>query len=282
MHPRRSRLILPAAAVALFLAGCTAPNAGPGAPGAAQTAAAEENFNDPFEETNRAVFGFNQAVDNAVLVPVAKTYRTVLPPPVRQSVHNILRNLNGPVIFANDVLQGQLGLAGDTLGRVALNTTIGVGGVFDVATPIGIPHHANDLGITLANWGFGEGPYVILPVLGPSNPRDLVGMVGDSFADPASYFAAQNQLYWAILTRTAVSGIDVRARNIESLADIEKTALDYYATIRSLYRQRRAAQIRHEKSNLPNPSPIGGDGGVDPAISYFFANPPTAPEAPPK
>jgi phospholipid-binding lipoprotein MlaA len=287
MRARRLRSILPATIVAaLALSACAAPGATPGAapgatpgaPGAAQVASAEENFNDPIEETNRAIFSFNQGVDEAVLIPVAKAYRTVLPPPVRQSVHDILRNLNGPVIFANDVLQGQLGLAADTLGRVAINTTIGVGGMFDVATRIGIPHHSNDLGITLATWGFGEGPYLILPLLGPSNPRDVVGMVGDSFADPASYFAAQNQLYWAILTRTGVSGIDVRSRNIENLADIEKTALDYYATIRSLYRQRRAAQIRHEKSDLPNPTPVqGGDGGSDPAISYFLAKPPTSP-----
>jgi phospholipid-binding lipoprotein MlaA len=261
------------------LSGCAAPNAGQTAPGSAQAAAAAENFNDPFEETNRAIFGFNQAVDHAVLIPVSKTYRTVVPPPMRQSIHDFLQNLNGPVIFANDVLQGQLGLAGDTLGRLAVNTTIGVGGMFDVATPIGIPYHSNDLGITLATWGVAEGPYVMVPVLGPSNPRDIVGMIGDSFADPADYFAGQHHLWYAALARTAVSGIDVRSRNIESLADIEKTSLDFYATIRSLYRQRRAAQIRHEKSNLPNPTPVqGGDAGADPAISYFFAKPSTSRE----
>ena len=277
MRASRLRMILPAvAAGALALAGCAAPGAGSGAGGAAQAASAEENFNDPWEETNRAIFGFNQAVDNALLVPAAKTYRTVLPPPVRQSVHNVIQNLNSPVVFANDVLQGQAGLAANTLGRVTLNSTIGAGGLFDVATPIGIPHHSNDLGITLATWGIGEGPYVILPVLGPSNPRDIAGQIGDSFADPADYFLAADHLYWAIATRTVVSGIDVRSRNIESLADIEKTALDYYATIRSLYRQRRAAQIRHEESTLPNPSPVQGSdaGPSSPSISYSFAQTP--------
>lgn len=284
MRASRLRLILPVTAAAvLALSGCTAPSAGPGAgpggpgaAGAAQTASAGEDFNDPLEETNRAIFGFNQAVDDAFLVPVAKTYRTVLPPPMRQSIHDIIRNLNGPVIFAHDVLQGEFELAGNTLGRLALNTTLGVGGLFDVATPIGIPHHSNDLGITLARWGIPEGPYVMMPVLGPSNPRDIVGMIGDGFADPADYFLAQNNLYWAIFTRAAVSGVDVRSRNIENLADIEKTALDYYATIRSLSRQRRAAQIRHEKSDLPNPTPTqGSDAGPNPAISYFFAKPQT-------
>jgi phospholipid-binding lipoprotein MlaA len=280
MHASRLRLIRPAVVAAILsLAACAAPGAGAGPAGQPQAAA--EDFNDPWEETNRAIFSFNQAVDEAVLVPAAKTYRTVLPPPVQQSVHNIIQNLNGPVIFANDVLQGQFGLAANTLGRVALNSTLGAGGLFDVATPIGIPHHSNDLGITLATWGVAEGPYVMVPVLGPSNPRDLVGQVGDSFADPADYFLAADHLYWAIATRTVVSGVDVRSRNIENLADIEKTALDYYATIRSLYRQRRAAQIRHEQSNLPNPSPVqGGDAGpISPAISYSFAQTPKPREA---
>ncbi len=274
------RLTLTAAfAAALAVAGCAVPGA-PGASlgaslGATQSAALDDSFNDPLEETNRAIFAFNQAVDQAVLIPVAKTYRTVLPPPVRQSVHDFLQNLNGPVIFGNDLLQGRFGLAADTLGRLAINTTLGIGGMFDVATPIGIPHHSNDLGVTLATWGFAEGPYVVVPVLGSSNPRDLIGKIGDSFADPGDYVAAQHNLLWASLARAAVSGIDVRSRNIENLADIEKTALDYYATIRSLYRQRRATQIRHERSTLPNPTPVqGSDGGPLPGISYRFANTP--------
>lgn len=267
MRARRLPLILPGLlAAVLALAGCTAP--------VVQTAGADD-FNDPLEETNRAIFGFNQAVDHAVLVPAAKTYRTVVPPPMQQSIHDFLQNLNGPVIFANDVLQGQFGLAGDTLARTAINTTVGVGGMFDVAKTMGIPFHSNDMGITLANWGIAEGPYVMMPVLGPSNPRDIVGSIADGFADPGDYVAGQHHLYYAILARRVTSGIDVRSRNIENLAEIEKTSLDYYATIRSLHRQRRAAQIRHEQPNLPNPTPVqGGDAGPDPAISYFFAHSP--------
>jgi phospholipid-binding lipoprotein MlaA len=138
------------------------------------------------------------------------------------------------------------------------------------------------MGITLATWGFADGPYVVIPILGPSNVRDLIGQVADSFADPGDYFAGQHHLLWAAIARSATSGIDVRSRNIESLADIEKTALDYYATIRSLYRQRRAAQIRHEQPNLPNPTPIGGDGGSEPAISYTVAPSAKSPEVPAK
>jgi len=275
MRLRRLPLILPGLfAAVLVLSGCVAPQSAP--PGAVQAAADE--FNDPLEETNRALFGFNQVVDRNLLVPVAKAYRTVLPQPVQQSLHDFLQNLDGPVVFANDVMQGELGLAADTLGRVAINTTVGVGGMFDVATRIGIPHHSNDMGITLATWGVGEGPYLMIPVLGPMNPRDLAGKVGDSFLDPGDYVAAQHHVFWASIARAAASGIDTRARNIEGLADIEKTALDYYATIRSLYRQRRAAQIRHEKSNLPNPTPSLGDAGPYPPISYSIAHSPRSHE----
>jgi phospholipid-binding lipoprotein MlaA len=270
MRVRRLPLILCGlVAAGLAVSGCVAP----GTPGAAQIAGAADDFNDPFEDTNRGIFNFNQAVDENVLVPVAKTYRTVVPPPMRQSLHDFLQNLDGPVIFANDLLQGEVALAGNTLGRLLVNTTIGVGGMFDVAKLMGIPYHSNDLGITFAVWGFRAGPYVVVPILGPSNPRDLVGQVGDGFADPGNYVAGTLHHYmWAVVARTATAGIDERSRNIESLADIERTALDNYATIRSLYRQRREAQIRHEQSNLPNPVPVqGSDGAPDPSLSYSLA-----------
>ena len=279
MRARRFSLIMPGLLAGLLAAsGCTAPAASQRGP---VQAASVDDFNDPLEETNRAIFNFNQAVDQTVLVPAAKTYRTVVPPPMQQSIHDFLQNLNNPVIFANDVLQGQLGLAGQTLARTAINTTVGVGGMFDVAKTMGIPHHSNDMGVTLATWGFAEGPYIMVPVLGPSNPRDIIGSVVDGFADPGDYVAGQHHLYYAILARRVTSGIDVRSRNIENLADIEKTSLDYYATIRSLHRQRRAAQIRHEHSDLPNPTPVqGSDAGPKPAISYSIAHSPKVHEVP--
>jgi phospholipid-binding lipoprotein MlaA len=268
MHLRRLPLILSGLfAGVLALSGCAAP----GAPGVVQTADANaENFNDPWEDTNRAVFGFNQTVDRNVLVPAAEAYRTVVPGPVRQTLHEFLRNLNGPVIFANDVLQGRPELAANTLGRLALNTTIGFGGIFDVATQLGVPYHTNDFGITLANWGFVSGPYVIVPVLGPSNPRDLVGQAVDGYIDPGNYVAGQHHLIGAVVARTATSGIDLRSRNIETLAEIEKTALDYYATIRSLYRQRREAEIRHEQTNLPSVG-FGGSDAAPASMSYTIS-----------
>jgi phospholipid-binding lipoprotein MlaA len=235
-------------ALGLVLSSCAAP--GPSTAGG-------EGFNDPIEDTNRAIFGVNQDIDKAVILPVAKAYRTVVIPPMRQAFHDFMQNLNGPVVFANDLLQGQFRLAGNTLGRMAINTTMGMGGMFDFATQFGVPYHANDLGITLATWGFDEGPYLVLPVLGPSNPRDLIGEIGDGFADPGDQVASAYHRLWASVARAVVSGIDERSRNIEALDDIERTSLDFYATIRSLYRQRRAAQIRHEDQNLPNPAPLG-------------------------
>jgi phospholipid-binding lipoprotein MlaA len=111
-------------------------------------------------------------------------------------------------------------------------------------------------------------------VLGPSNPRDLIGQVGDGFADPGDYVAAAHHRLWASVARALASGLDERSRNIETLEDIERTSLDFYATIRSLYRQRRAAQIRHEEQNLPNPAPVQGNLAPSPAMSYSVATVP--------
>jgi phospholipid-binding lipoprotein MlaA len=272
MPDRRSPALLGAFLLtAVALAGCAAPNAsGPNQVAAAEAESAEANNNDPWENTNRDIFAFNQAVDQAVLVPVADTYRNVLPDGFRTAVHNVLRNLDGPVVFLNDVLQAQPKLAGDTLLRFVMNTTMGLGGLLDFGTLAGVPYHSNDLGITLAVWGFPDGGYLVIPVLGPSSPRDAVGRVGDGFADPGNIVAGQHHLLWASFARAGAEGIDERSRNIETLADIEKTSLDYYATIRSLYRQRRAAQIRHENTNLPNVTPVQG-GDSPPAMTYTFS-----------
>ncbi|HEX3860427.1 MAG TPA: VacJ family lipoprotein [Stellaceae bacterium] len=256
-------------AIGLAASGCAAPASSGGAPGSAQTAA-DDGFNDPYENTNRAIFDFNTSVDHAVLAPVARTYRTVLPQPVRQSVHDFLQNLNGPVIFANDVLQGDPKLAGTTLARLAVNTTVGVGGMFDVASRMGLPYHWNDLGVTLGTWGIGEGPYLVVPVFGPSNPRDLVGKVGDGFADPGNIVAGNANVLWATFARAAADGVDQRQRNLDSLEQIERTSLDYYATIRSLYRQQRQAEMRHEHFDLPGAAPAS-EAKPEPAMTYTVA-----------
>jgi phospholipid-binding lipoprotein MlaA len=202
--------------------------------------------NDPLESVNRGIFSFNVALDRNVVKPVAQGYRDVLPQAVRDSIHNFFTNLRSPVIMFNDAIQGEGKLAGDTFGRMWLNTILGLGGIFDVATRSGIPFHDADFGQTFGVWGVAPGPYVMLPVLGPSNPRDAVGAVAGWYADPANGVASAEGEGWVAYPRAAVEGIDLRSRNIDILDRIESTSLDYYATIRSLYNQRRAAQIRHE------------------------------------
>lgn len=280
MHFYQTSFTRPGRLLALVLGLATRGFLPPGPAAAQQVAAqppapigAEENFNDPFETTNRAIFDFNTHVDKIVLVPVANAYRAVLPEPVRDSVHDFMRNLNGPIIFANDVLQAEPSLAATTMTRFLVNSTVGIGGLFDVASKLNLAYHSNDLGVTFAVWGFGAGPYLMLPVLGPSSVRDGLGEVGDSFGDPGNMIASNNGYLWASFARGGVQGIDTRSRNIESLADIERTSLDYYATIRSLYRQRRAAEIRHEQSNVPSVSPVGGDDTPAAPISYQVAPP---------
>ena len=246
MSRRPCRLALAQALVvlALFLAGCAGQPAKPGQVG---------EYDDPFENTNRSIFRFNQAVDRHVLVPVAKGYRAVFPEPARDSIHAFFRNLRGPIIFVNDVLQGEGNYAGDTFARFLLNTTLGIGGLIDVAGRIGVPYHEQDFGITFGVWGIGPGPYLVVPILGPSDPRDLMGSVAEDFGDPWNQLASDNGFLYLTFVRGAVSGIDQRSRYLDTLADLERTSLDYYATLRSIYFQRRAALIRHEKTNLPHP-----------------------------
>jgi phospholipid-binding lipoprotein MlaA len=210
--------------------------------------------NDPFEKTNRSIFAFDQAIDHAVARPVAVFYNHAVPGFARDGIHNVLSNLGEPVTFGNDVLQGSPDRAGQTLGRVVINSTLGVGGLVDVAAKMGIPPHDEDFGQTLGVWGVGEGPYLVLPLAGPSNPRDATGMVADYFMDPLTYISWNNStLYNGI--RTGLGFIDLRARNVETLDQIERTSVDLYATTRSLYRQHRNAEIRNgapDTENLPN------------------------------
>ena len=248
--PRPLRLTLSRLTLTLLLllSGCAA--AGRHADPAA------EDFNDPFENANRSIFNFNQKVDRAVLAPVAKGYRAALPPKVREALRHFFENLRGPIILTNDLLQGNGDLAGKTAVRFVVNSTVGFAGFFDVAgRRLGIPYHYQDFGLTFAVWGVGEGPYLVVPILGPNNPRDLSGTVAEAFADPWDIMAGNAHYLWAPIARHALSGIDERSQYIDELANIERTSLDYYATIRSLYRQRRDALIHHKEENLPpNPS----------------------------
>jgi phospholipid-binding lipoprotein MlaA len=206
--------------------------------------------NDPYETYNRDVFDINMKVDKAVAKPVAKFYNHAVPQVARNGVHNLLVNLNKPVTFGNDLLQGEPSRAGQTLGRFAINSTIGVVGIVDVASMIGIPDHTEDFGQTLAVWGAGEGPYLMLPFLGPDPPRDLAGDVGDMFMDPLTYIRFHGSDTWSVV-RGGVSVLDMRARNVDNVEQIERTSIDFYATTRSLYRQYRNSEIRN---GAPDPS----------------------------
>lgn len=210
-------------------------------PVAAPPASAQESENDPLEPVNRAVFQFNQVVDGLVIEPAARIYRMVFPQIVRDSVGNVVANLSAPVVLANDLLQGDLERAELTLGRFMLNTTLGLGGIIDIGDKVGMPErHWEDFGQTLAVWGVGSGPYLVLPILGPSNPRDAVGRGVDFLFDPYALLAPTE----ATLGRSAASGLEFREANIETLEELERSSLDLYASVRTLYRQMRAAAIR--------------------------------------
>ncbi len=211
--------------------------------------------NDPMEPTNRKFYAVNNAIDRYALRPVALGYRHAVPSVVRRHVHNTLANLGNPVQFANDVLQAHPRKAGNTMMRLLINTTVGVGGVFDVASGWGFPDHDTDFGLTLAVWGTPTGPFLFLPVLGPSDPRDAVGFGVNVVLDPFTWvtFGASATLGWA---RYGVGAVDSRERVLDATDSIRKTALDPYATYRSLFQQNRAANVEAARKDLPATIPV--------------------------
>jgi phospholipid-binding lipoprotein MlaA len=197
------------------------------------------------------MFSMNMSLDKNVALPVAKFYVHAVPEPARDGVHNFLANLGEPQTFANDILQGEVKRAATTLGRFTINTTLGIGGLVDAATKIGLDGHTTDFGETLAIYGADEGPYLVLPVLGPSNPRDAAGDLVDVGLDPTTYITFRSSIYW-MLGRGTLSVIDIRAHNIDFIEQLERSSVDLYATERSLYRQHRNAEIHGGKPDLQN------------------------------
>ncbi len=199
--------------------------------------------NDPYEPANRQIFALNRQLDRAFFIPTVQRYLS-LPDGVRASLHNVLRNLAAPTIFLNDMLQAQPARAGHTMFRFVINSSVGLGGLFDPAAPAGLPYHGEDFGQTLAVWGAGEGPYLMLPLLGPSNPRDAVGLATDTFIlDPTNYIRLKGHFWWDG-GRQYVNYLDLRSQTFETLQGIERSSVDYYAALRNLYRQSRNADIR--------------------------------------
>ena len=233
----------------LFAAGCATP------PPASDRVEVEafEKVNDPYEPFNRSMLDFNLAVDKVVLRPVTSLYRATVPDSLQDNFHNFLENLRSPVIFFNDMLQGEFDRAGTTLARFVINSTIGLLGFNDFATENGIEKHAEDFGQTLASWDVESGPYLVLPIFGPSNPRDGIGLLGDILLDPFTWFAPLE----VRIGRAALTTVDKRSQKYNQINDLEKNSLDLYSAIRSLYRQRRSDEIRNGVPTANDPVPGG-------------------------
>lgn len=205
-----------------------------------------DQTNDPFEPLNRKIFDFNQFLNRILLKPVATVYRDVVPEFGRNFIRHFLDNLGEPVVFANDMMQGEFRRAGVTAGRFVINSSVGLGGILDPATPTGLEKQTGDFGQTLYSWGIPDGPYLMLPILGPSNPRDGIGMGVDGFIDPFGYLAADyGARNSSTIGRFSAAGIDELSRNMDQLDEMQRDSIDFYASLRSLYRQHRASELRH-------------------------------------
>lgn len=208
--------------------------------------------NDPLEPLNRGVWAFNDFMDYVLLEPAARGYRFITTPGIRNSVGNFLDNLDEPRNAANAVLQGEITRASDSAVRFSVNSTVGVLGLFDVAEGWGFPYRDEDFGQTLAVWGLSSGPYIMLPLLGPSNPRDMLGMVGDFFLNPFDWIERTENVDWmepASYALRVVEVVDAREGVLEVYSQLQEQSLDFYAGLRSIYRQNRAAAI----ANLDDP-----------------------------
>ena len=210
---------------------------------------------DPLEPVNRFFFGFNEYLQEYLLRHVARAYLDYVHSGVRDSIGNFFHNLRSPVILANDVLQLEGKRAFETAARAGVNTTLGVGGFFDVAKSwFQIEKHNEDFGQTLGAWGVGEMVYLVLPVLGPSSPRDAIGKyVVDSYFDPLGMYLSNTDREWVTWAQFGIEGLHDYASILDELDSIRKTSIDFYAAVRSLYRQKREADIRNGAAS-PLPS----------------------------
>lgn len=200
--------------------------------------------NDPYERTNRQMLDFNGKLDRYVVGPSVAVYFVLVPEPGRRGVHNFLGNISLPTIFVNDMLQGELKRGSQSAARFVINTGFGFGGFFDPARKMGIPGHGEDFGQTLAVWGLGEGPYLVLPFFGPSNPRDAVGLATDAAIDPTNFIRFKQHLWWTA-AREYFTVLDLKGESYQTIQGIQRSSVDYYASLRSLYRQLRDSEIRN-------------------------------------
>ena len=235
-----------------FLSFFIATSALAGSDGELELSKKNNSVKDCFEPLNRATFALNQGLDKAFFKPVAKGYRS-LPSPIKKGTGNVLNNLSTLITIPNNVLQGDLKSAGINTGRLIVNTTIGILGIFDVASEMGFPSYVKeDYGQTLGTWGVGPGCYLVLPVLGPSTIRDTAGMFINVMGGDPYYNISVNgnneyldgELYAAT---KMLSAIEFRATNIESFNNLEKNSVDFYASVRSIYNQDRENKIKNNQ-----------------------------------
>ncbi|TAM06426.1 MAG: VacJ family lipoprotein [Paraburkholderia sp.] len=255
MKNKQAALTMAAASLALLVtSGCaTGPDRKPG---------------DPFEPANRVIFKFNDTIDRAIVQPVAKGYQKITPHPVRQAISNFFSNLSDVGNLANNLLQLKITDATETLMRIAMNSTFGLGGLIDFATPAGLSKHPEDFGLTLGRYGVPAGPYLVLPLFGPSSVRDGIGMGVDVKFNVLNYIdpAVRNPMYVAQF-------VSVRSDLLGATDLLSQAALDKYSFVRDAYRQQRESRVHGSSGNqpLPNygdPDQSGGSGNSNDAPNY--------------
>lgn len=208
---------------------------------------------DPWEPANRTFYMVHQVIDQAVFSKVAAAFR-MIPEPIRKAVRNIISNLSEPGVAANDMLQGHPALTARTLARLTVNTTMGVGGIFDVAGKTGLPHHDNNFGNTFGRWGAAPGPYLFITFIGPTTVRDGAGAIADALTDPFTWARFYHR--WTIIdVRTVWQGLDQRVEADAQLQAVNSMSTDSYASLRSLYLQNRAAVIAAPPDAPPGAAP---------------------------
>ncbi len=234
------KIVLTLAATTVLLSACSTSGTG--------------DASDPIEGVNRSIFKFNDVVDTAVLKPVAEGYRAGVPKPARIGVRNFLRNVKTPTLVANNLLQGDVSSAGNDMTRFMANTFFGLGGLVDVAGAEGVKYKEEDFGQTLGTWGVGNGPYVVLPLLGPSTVRDTTGLIVDAYADPLNRWLSNTDREAWYYGRVVLAGIDKRESLLDVLGDLKKNSIDYYAATKSAYLQNRSALVSNNGNgtNVPD------------------------------
>jgi len=221
----------------------------------------QSSANECFEGISRAMFSFNHGLDRALFKPIAKGYRA-LPVPVRKGTGNAMSNLRSLLTLSNNILQGDFAKAGNTAGRFLINTTVGILGIWDPASAIGLDEHGKeDFGQTMGVWGSGTGCYFVLPILGPTTTRDAIGLVGNMFLDPVYQITHNTEISNGVVGNgnysehnyyfyRSTGAVDFRAKNIESFDSLEENSIDLYASVKSLYLQDRSRKISNSKSTV--------------------------------